>query len=346
MKVSNHWRVLEFIVVVLLAYCMFATVSASAAVKDKLDTNDPTFAKITSLSYIDNGKKVSLGNSFLDIKCSDGETLYNKGYRVMQGGCMDTAGNNLYYLILNDYAKSDPDKQKPDFGKTALVKVNTNDWTVSVLKTGLSLGHANDMTYYNGKLVVTHYRNSSKNQVRTMSMINLSNLNDITLFKNSQVKVKDSAVGIFGIAYNKSKNEFVIGISDSGKKVKRIAHLKFDGTNFTESDAGFKFSKDASVSKVLESHYLQGLECSSNGIYIVCSPRQLEINNSNKYNRIITYGWTGNLNKITLLASTLEGENISRVYGTTNFYVGYCAPSKMTTVERTGTRIHTFKLTK
>ena len=340
MNVCSKKRVVEFVTAIMLLYCIFAAVTVSAEVKDKLDTHDPTFAKITSLSYINNGQRVSLGNSFLDVKCSDGQTLYNKGYRVMQGGCIDNVGKNLYYFIRNQRPET------AEYQKSALVRVNINTWEVSVLRHNISLGHANDAAYYNGKLVVTHYRNSSKNQVRTLSIIDLEAPYKSVIIPNKQVKLKGSPVGINGIAYEATKKQFAMMISDSSTGVRKIVHVNVSGTGentvFTEASS-FDMSKDASVKKLFSSHHIQGLECSSNGLYVVCSPRTLGNGN---YNRIITYGWSGKLNKITLLASTLEGENISRVRGTTNFYVGYCAPSSMDTVTRTGTRIHTFKLTK
>lgn len=314
-----------------------------AVLKKHIGTDDPSFAEIGSFRYRNpDGSYTDLGNDFLDAPCPDGVSLYDRKYRITQAGCIDKAGNYLYYLIRNQF--KDNDVKHAEWGKSALVRVSLNDWTVEVLGDKLSLGHANDMTYYKGKLIVVHSRNSKGDKVRTITALDPDNLSASVLYPNSKVVLKDNSVGLRGIAYNPSKDQFVLAFGDNGKTETTgniIGFAKFDGKKFTEVGNRFRINKDNAARKAASTRYAQGIECSANGIYLAFSPRSYLDNNTNC---IITYNWKGDFKEVTTIDGQAEIENLSRVYGSTKFYAAYCAASVLPGVEKTGIRVQNFEL--
>lgn len=311
-----------------------------AVLKKHIGLDDPSFAEIDSFQYRNpDGSYTKLGNDFLDAPCADGKSLYDRKYRVTQAGCIDKQGNYLYYLIRNQYKTNGV--KDTEWGKSALVRVSLKDWAVEVLGEKLSLGHANDMTYYKGKLIVVHYKNSLDNAVRTITALNPGDLSTSVMYPNSKVVLKDNSVGLHGIAYNPSKDQFAVAFGTNGHTGTIIAFMKFDGNKFTEVGDRFKANKANEAKQAMSTRYYQGIECSANGIYLSFSPRSYLDNNTNC---IITYNWKGDFKEVTTLEGQAEIENLSRVYGTTQLYTAHCAASVLPGVEKTGIRVQTFEL--
>lgn len=354
-------------------------------VKEIVDTKNG-LVKVTKFEYIDkNGNRQKIldkegeeNGSLLEMPCADGQTLRDKGYRVLQGGCIDTEGKYMYYLL----APPSDSTYLPCYPESCILRVELNrqydedgklkDDTpqlVSIIKEGINLGHAGDMTYYNGKLVITHYRNNrldvppkeNHKKVRTITVIDLSTDGyEKELYDNSKVELKDvngkTTTGIYGIAYNKSLDTFVIGVNPEwDNKGNYIAFMKYDKNKniFYEVGKRFKLSDKLGAEKnVLDETFYQGIECSKNGIYLLRSHKP----HYKGYNKIVTLSWDGKLSGVTELRSILEGENICRVYGTTEFYIGYHANTEVQWVneegeiikpiKHTGTRTHHFNLVK
>ena len=204
-----------------------------------------------------------------DIKNAD-------GYRIMQGGGTD--GKYCYFAMNN---QSFPEGSHMSY----IYKYDVNTWELVARSEALPLDHSNDICYNpdTHELIVVH---NAPNR-NTISIIDPD-----TLTVKEKVKIKYQ---IFSMAYNQSRQQYVIGLSG--------------GQNFALLDTDFKAVKTYSVNST--GYTTQGVECDNDFIYFV------------QYNQnvIMIYDWAGKLVKrvdMTLLG--LEPENISLIEG--EFIIG------------------------
>lgn len=172
------------------------------------------------------------------------KSLYDCKFRSMQGGCIK--GSNLF-LAFSDKGKSS--KHKKDL--TAIVKINLKENKVKkvVLVKGAAeknidgLGHANDLTYKNGKLHAAWYmtKGTGKKYSNKIGYINEKITGKGIGLPFAEKKEKKAA---FGIA-TYSKKFLVFGIRKEGKKKTRyISTYKLEKKEYKKKKKLFTLAKN------------------------------------------------------------------------------------------------------
>lgn len=191
-----------------------------------------------------------------------------------QGACADS---KYAYIAINH-------------GYTTILKYDINTWKLVKKSSGLSLNHANDMTYNirTGSIVVC---NNSPN-FNTISFVNPD-----TLRVTGTKKIKHK---IYAISYNATYDRYVVGLS---------------GTyDFAILDKNFKLIKKY---KGYKSGYLrQGSDCDDNYLYFIQS--------GGGGNLIVVYDWSGRFVDTITIKNSKEAENIfhcnNKFYTTLHYY--------------------------
>ena len=166
-----------------------------------------------------------------------------------------------------------------------IYKYDVNTWELVARSEALPLDHSNDICYNpdTHELIVVH---NAPNR-NTISIIDPD-----TLTVKEKVKIKYQ---IFSMAYNQSRQQYVIGLSG--------------GQNFALLDTDFKAVKTYSVNST--GYTTQGVECDNDFIYFV------------QYNQnvIMIYDWAGKLvTRVDMTLVGLEPENICLIEG--EFIIG------------------------
>ena len=236
--------------------------------RDLYDVQGPFDFEMTDLINKDDEYTTTYTKLF-DIKNVD-------GYRIMQGGCTD--GKYCYFAMEN---QTFPEGSH----KSYIYKYDANTWELVARSEGLPLDHSNDICYNpdTKELIVVH---NAPNR-DTLSIVDPDTL---TVKETFKIKYK-----IFSMAYNQSRQQYVIGLSG--------------GQNFALLDTDFKAVKNYTVNST--GYTTQGVECDNDFIYFV------------QYNQnvIMIYDWSGKLVKrvdMTLLG--IEPENICLIEG--EFIIG------------------------
>lgn len=198
------------------------------------------------------------------------------GYRIMQGGCTD--GKYCYFAMEN---QTFPEGSHRSY----IYKYDVNTWELVARSEDLPLDHSNDICYNPDKheLIVVH--NAPNRNI-------ISILDPDTLTVKEKVKIKYQ---IFSMAYNRSRQQYVIGLSG--------------GQNFALLDTEFKAVKTYTVNST--GYTTQGVECDNDFIYFV------------QYNQnvIMIYDWNGKLvTRVDMTLLGVEPENISLIEG--EFIIG------------------------
>lgn len=187
-------------------------------------------------------------------------------YCTVQGSCTD--GKYAYFAANN--------------GSTTVLKYNVNTWELVKKKSGIDLGHANDMTYNpNDNVIVV------ANNAPDYNIITFLDPDSLDIIGTKKIKQK-----IYSISYNSLHDCYVIGIS---------------GTyDFAMLDKSFKLIKKY---KGYNSGYLrQGSDCDDKYLYFVQS--------GGGGNLIVIYDWDGALVDTVTVDKSLEIENIFHVQNT------------------------------
>lgn len=150
------------------------------------------------------------------------KSLYEMEFISMQGGCIK--GNSLY-LAFSDVGKSS--SKKKDL--TAIVRINLKENKVkkvtlirgAVEKNIDGLGHANDLTYQNGKFHAAWYqtKGTGKKYSNKIGYIN-KQITGKGIGTKFSTKMGKTIISAFGIAAY-SKNLVALGIRYEGKKMYR-----------------------------------------------------------------------------------------------------------------------------
>lgn len=198
------------------------------------------------------------------------------GYRIMQGGCTD--GKYCYFAMEN---QTFPEGSHRSY----IYKYDVTTWELVARSEDLPLDHSNDICYNPDKheLIVVH--NAPNRNI-------ISILDPDTLTVKEKVKIKYQ---IFSMAYNQSRQQYVIGLSG--------------GQNFALLDTEFKAVKTYTVNST--GYTTQGVECDNDFIYFV------------QYNQnvIMIYDWNGKLvTRVDMTLLGVEPENISLIEG--EFIIG------------------------
>lgn len=204
-------------------------------------------------------------------------------YKIMQGGCTD--GKYLYMAMENQTFASDNHH-------SYIYKYDLETMKQVARSEALQLDHSNDICYNpdTGMLVVVH------NAPRRTK---ISFVDPETL---SVTGTKNLSYEIFSIAYNGTRQQYVIGLSH--------------GQNFMILDKDFNRVKMCTVQST--GYTTQGMECDDDFIYFI------------QYNKnvIVVYDWSGKrVNIIDVSLNSGEPENICLVNDV--FYVG-CNNAKWT----------------
>lgn len=191
-------------------------------------------------------------------------------YRFMQGSCTD---GTYGYFILGDR------NYRP---YCALVKIRLSDWALVKVQKGLKLYHGNDMTY-NAKtktLVVVH----GDGDYQAVSYVNPN-----TLKIKQRVNVGQR---IHAVAYNRKRNQYVVGSRDSYEIQIRNANWRILAT--------FPILEKKNYTR-------QGIDCDDSYIYILQSYLPA------RKNRILVYNWNGTFITQIFTTGSLEGESLFHV---------------------------------
>ena len=197
-------------------------------------------------------------------------------YVSAQGACTD--GEYAYFALPN--------------GATTMLKYDLKNWQLVKKKTGLVLGHANDMTY-----------NSKKNYIAVSH--NAPEYNIISIVDPETLKVTESyeiKLKIYSIAYCEKLDCYFVGISG--------------GYNFAKLDSEFNVVKKY---KGVKSGYVrQGADCDDQYIYFT---------QSGGSNIVVVYDLNGKYVDDFALSSDNEVENIFHIgndfYSTLHYYGSY-----------------------
>lgn len=222
---------------VLMILCMLCACSVALAEGESLRLCDVTSdgEYVISLTRV---ARLSAPNEF---------GRYN--YRVQQGSATD---GTYAYTVMEDQVQS----------LGSIHKLDLNTWEVVQSQFDLKLDHGNDMTYNpkTGKLVVVN---------------NKPNYNILSIVNPETLEIEDKircSVKMFSIAYNETRDVYVVGNSGS--------------QNFSILDADFKEIGFYSV--VHDGLVTQGVDCDDKYIYFPrCDKKATK-------NIIAVYDWDGN----------------------------------------------------
>lgn len=322
------------------------------------------------------------GKKITDIvKCKSGSDLYNikvpvkyvekkkikikyktlselKFYSV-QGSCYK---NNCLYIAFSDKEKTDTaQKIKESTGLgvvnlTAIVKLKFANGKCTVAQVefikGMEqiddainyMGHANDMTYFDGKLHTTWYEVAKKSNGKkvTKKKFTLGYIDVSDQVKGMATNIGDAKdsknKSIFGIA-KYGKKSFAVGIRDTSKGVKR--YVEFCTYKKAKSDGKYSYviKKKLFDLKKEKDNYTIPQCMASDGKYIYVnkySKKKKEHNNciqvykNNKHKKTIIIKdptiVAPNGKKKSLKNAQWEMEGFGRIKGKNNFYCVMAMP--------------------
>ncbi len=198
-------------------------------------------------------------------------SLAHKTYHVQQGAAAD--GTYGYFIMESQHEY-----------KGSIWKVHLDTWEVEKSVYAIDIDHGNDMTYNpkTNQLIVVH----NKPNYETLSFIDPDSL---TVTDTLTLPFK-----MYGICYNESRDEYVVGISGEGYR-------------FFVLDKDFKVinefnGKDTGLVK-------QGMACDDQFIYFPQNSQDQTVN------KIIVYDWSGNYINEIRVKSMQEIESMFFVGG-------------------------------
>lgn len=153
-----------------------------------------------------------------------------------------------------------------DDAPTLLQKINLSSGEIILERSDKSYGHANDMTYANGKLYIAHSSSTS-----TVYELNAETLDYITSY--------EVPLTIWGIAYDPTNNLFILGGVGSAYLSVYYPDFKFM----------YRIKPENSYSGLVR----QGIFADSNYIYIALDNAYGAVIENNKGSRIMVYTWNG-----------------------------------------------------
>ncbi len=189
-------------------------------------------------------------------------------YRFLQGSCTD--GTYGYFLL------GDKNYQP----ECAIIKVRLSTWKVVKKQTGLKLYHGNDMACKGNYLLVANGD---------------GNKQTITYVGKKTLKIKKTVTldeEVYGLTYNKKKNYFVVGVSNSNEILVKNSSWK-TVRSFTALET--------------RGYTRQGLDCDNSYIYVLQSYL------SKGKTRILVYTWKGTYVTQISLSGNLEAESLFHV---------------------------------
>lgn len=184
-------------------------------------------------------------------------------YATAQGSCTD--GEYAYFAVNN--------------GSTTILKYNVKNFELEDKKSGISLGHANDMTYNPKTKQIIVANNAPDYNI-------ISFVDPDTLSVTATKKIKQK---IYSIAYNEKRDVYVVGLS---------------GTyNFALLDNKFKLIKKYKGTKT--AYTRQGADCDDDYIYFAQS--------GSGGNLLMIYDYSGNEVACVKLNKAYEIENVFHI---------------------------------
>lgn len=249
------------------------TISEDEITEDE-KTNDNITFKLSLLTK--NGKA-------FELRRQAKQKLY--GYDILQGSCTD--GKYGYYVLYH--------KKKE---KCKIIKVRLSDLKVIKKSKSLALSHGNDLTYNSKtkKIVAVHATEKPKR----LTIVNPSTLK---IEKNINVSVPSSIKGFSGIAYDSTRNQYVLYTNK--------AH------NFVILNSKFKLIKQIKPTKKNKTTY-QGIDASKDYILVAQSPKP---KTKQIWNIISVYDWTGKHLYDAKVSTKYEIESIYHIGNT--YYAGF-----------------------
>lgn len=185
----------------------------------------------------------------------------NSNYPILQGGCFSEDGLNYFCSLIT----SGGGEEKGIIQKYSFTNISNFDtWTFVASSAELSISHANDMCYVNGKLHICN-TNTSPNEIII--------INPLTL------KIEERKYILYGctaITFNKKLKQFIM-------------RRKSERGVFDFYDINFNYIKSSEVSGVTYDT-VQGIDCDDSYIYEMCS-------DTNFGNSIVVYDLKGNFIK-------------------------------------------------
>ena len=280
-------RISIIIIVLTLAFVFSVPAMDTVAFATDGDKKKPTI-KYTRASI----KFVKKRGKNLDIRKQAGKKL--KGYTVLQGACSD--GRYIYMAF--EKRNGDPDGK--DRARIKIAKVRIKGWKlVKVSKSGLKLGHANDMTYNMHKkyLVVT----GAKVNDPYVSLVDPGTLMKIGTKRVRLGKKYKYAKAFNAIDYdNKSRTYFVRG-------------RETDGMSFIV-DQDFRFISASNIKSIWPNRHVQS--SASRGEFFIV-PQSM--NQSKNKNTITFFSKTGGAVRSIRIPVTGELQSLfyvgNRMYG-------------------------------
>lgn len=212
------------------------------------------------ISEIKNDQPATIINSIKGQAVATGELIYTQNndgnFKVGQGACTD--GKYMYLIIENQNLGAGKNHNK-DFHTCKIFKVEIATKKLIKVSEPLWIDHGNDCEYnpLTNRIVVTH---NAPDRHR-VSYINADTLEMVET-------VSISAFEMYGIAYNKARDRYVIALSH--------------GYNFAIVDTNFKLKKYHMG--VDTGNVKQGIDADDDYIYM------LQFNK----NVIVVYDWDGN----------------------------------------------------
>ena len=202
------------------------------------------------------------------LRAAGENTREHSHYHVQQGSCTD--GKYAYQIL-----------ESQSVYKGSLWKYDISDWSLVKNAYGIEIDHGNDIAYNPrlNRLVVCH----NKPQYQRLSLL------DPETFEIE--KSIDLPFKLYGVTYNESRDQYVVGIS---------------GTyDFAVLDADFNqlayyHGQDTGLVK-------QGLDCDDRYIYFAQNSSDTLIN------RIQVYDWEGNFINYIRVVSYQEIESLFHV---------------------------------
>lgn len=219
---------------------------------------------------------IQIGGSYtLSTAAIFSEIAADGNYKVMQGAATD--GTYLYYCIEN---------QKLDAHESYIYKIDIQTGKIVTRSGSLQLDHSNDITYNpkRNQLIVVHNAPNRK----LISFVDVDTL--------QKVETIDIGIEIFCMAYNETRDQYVIGLSG--------------GQNFAILDSEFHYLREYIVPTT--GYTTQGMTCDDNFLYFAQSGA----------NVVVVYDWDGYQVAIVPIEFTgIETENICIVGN--NMYIGF-----------------------
>ena len=218
---------------------------------------------------------ISRNGSKLDIRSHVGRSL--KGYTVAQGACSD---GKYIYVVFERQSKS----------KCKIVKLEVKTLKVVKVSNPLSIGHGNDIEYYNGNLYATYSKGK-----KIISVIDAN-----TLYKTSEQRVSTTSSLKGCTNKQRKKIKYFNGICRCGNTFLLRVMGGRGMLNTNNNMRGLRFYK---TNQSYETS--QSMTC--DGRYIIRAYSSLQTSNKNF---IVRFDLKGKQIKKTLLKVTGELESV------------------------------------